>query len=293
MSAQGSWVWLNGDWIPASSVRVSPLSEGFMFGFGLFETIGLIDGRPAFVSAHHERMSRSGAKLGLSVKSTVQDWVRQGAELARRNGHESGVLKRVVFKDVNGVSELVSTRPNPYSEHDYAYGFSLKTRTEARPEGAARDKSLSYLDDLVARQRARGEGFQDALYVSATGEIYEGAATNFFAIIEGRLVTPPVEKHIIPGVIRSQILTLVNGNEAAGVARDIELRDVLLGGEARALTIAEVRGADEVFVTNAALGVMPVSRIDETIFPLRPHGLVPHLRRALARAQRASLIEVR
>jgi branched-subunit amino acid aminotransferase/4-amino-4-deoxychorismate lyase len=292
MSAQGSWVWFNGEWMSAASVRISPLSEGFMFGFGLFETIGMADGRPVFVAAHHERMARSAARLGLNVTSTVTDWARQGAELARRNGHESGVLKRVIFKDVNGVSDLMSSRPNPYSEKDYASGFSLKTKIEARPEGAARDKSLSYLDDLVARQRARADGFKDALYVGAGGEIYEGAATNFFAIIDGRLVTSPVEKHIIPGVIRAQIVKLVNGEQSTGAIPDTELRDVLLGADVRPLTLAEVRGADEVFVTNAALGVMPVSRIDETIFPLRPHGIVPHLRRALARAQKASLVDV-
>jgi branched-subunit amino acid aminotransferase/4-amino-4-deoxychorismate lyase len=289
MSTNRSWVWFNGEWAPAESVRVSPLSEGFMFGFGLFETLGVVDGRPAFVAAHHRRIGNSAARLGLALKSTAQDWARQGAELVRRNGHESGILKCAVFKDVDGVSELITSRSNPYSEQDYAYGFALRTRIDARPEGAARDKSISYLDDWLARQRARAEGFQDALYIGATGEVYEGAATNLFAIIEGRLVTPPVEKHIIPGVARGQILALVNGDEITGVARDDEIAKVLVGAEVRPLSLAEVRGADEVFVTNAALGVMPVSRIDETVFPLRAHGIVPHLRRVFARAQRASL----
>lgn len=289
MSAPGSWVWFNGEWMPAERVRVSPLSEGFMFGFGLFETLALIDGRPAFVTAHHQRIGNSGMRLQLAMKSSAREWASVGAELARRNGHANGIFKCVIFKDVNGVSELMTSRSNPYSESDYASGFALKTKTESRPEGEARDKSISYLDDWVARQRARAEGFQDALYVGVNGEVYEGAATNLFAIIDGRLVTPPVEKHIIPGVARSQILALVNGSEEGGIARDAELAEVLVGAEVRPLSFAEVRGAEELFVTNAVLGVMPVSRIDETIFPLRTHGLVPHLRRAFARRQRASL----
>ena len=289
-STAGSWVWFNGEWMPAENVRVSPLSEGFMFGLGLFETLGLVEGRPAFIAAHHRRIGSSAGRLGLALKSTAQDWAHRGAELARRNGHESGILKCVVFKDVNGVSELMTSRLNPYSEQDYTYGFALRTKIEARPEGAARDKSISYVDDWVARQRARAEGFQDALYVGADGGVYEGAATNLFAIIEGRLVTPPVEKHIVPGVARAQILALVNGGEAGGVERDKEIAEVLVGADERPLSLADVRGAEEVFVTNAALGVMPVSRIDETIFPLRAHGIVPHLRRAFRRAQGASLI---
>jgi len=289
MSVSEPWVWLNGEWLLAASARVSPLSEGFMFGYGLFETLRLTKGRVGFVAAHHDRMNRSAGRVGLNLRSTANDWASVGAELARRNGHEDGVLKHVLFKDVTGVSELMTTGACPYSEQHYARGFAMKTKVDARPEGAAREKSLSYLDDWLARQRARAEGFDDALSVSATGEIYEGAATNVFAVIEGRLVTSPIEKHVIPGVARAQILARVRRESRVEALRDAEIDDVLLGADERALTLAELGGADEIFVTNAVLGVMPVSRIDGTHFPLRPHGIVPHLQRAFARWQSASV----
>lgn len=299
MTDNRSWVWMNGKFLLASEVRVSPLSDAFMFGYGLFETLRLVDGRPAFVGAHHARMSQSAKRLALTLKASEADWARDAAELARRNGQENGVLKCVLFKDVDGEGELMTTRLNPYSEEDYARGFALRTAIDARRSGGAREKVTSYLDEILARRQARANGFDDTLWVSAEGMVYEGAATNLFAVIEGRLATPPLASQLIPGIARAEILHRFSNyarnheltrndamsHEAIGATA---LEDLVLGADERALTLAELRGADEVFVTNAVLGVMPVSRIDETVFPLRHNGIVTRLRVAFERWQHES-----
>jgi len=263
-----TYVLLNGRLTRARAARISPLGEGFMFGRGLFETIKVRDGRPVFFREHAARLRRSAAALQLVLGASTRGLARRCARLIAANGTRDGSLKIVAFDDTEGPGELILTREGTYAPEVYARGFRLATAPD-RHRPVAGFKTLNYLGNSVARRRALAAGFDEALFIDPSGLVLEGAGSNMFAVAGGRVITPPLTEGILPGVARAAVLRLI--------PQALRLMP-------HPLTLKRLLEADEVFVTNALLGVMPVSRIDRQQFDLGRNPVT----RALAQAYRAA-----
>lgn len=236
---------LNGRLIEAGEARISPLGEGFMYGRGLFETIGVLRGRPAFFDGHFARLRRSAGELGLAFAATADELRERCGRCLAANRLDDGSLKIVVFQDAAGTGELILGRAGAYLMEHYERGFRLKTFSVDRREGGLFHlKTLNYLENFRARQAAQAAGGGEALFVDAGGLVLEGAASNVFVVKGGEVLTPPADGRILPGIARGLVLKNEHVRES----------------EIPASALFE---ADEVFVTNALLGVMPVAAVDE------------------------------
>lgn len=259
-------VFLGGRMVPEDQAMVSPLGDGFMYGAGLFETMRLSDGQVVFFADHEERLTRGAARLDLAPPLPG---ARERAEsLAGANGLRNGGIKWILYRDRTGTGELIVTLANRYGPERYERGFSLRT---ARPDGVAGRggsvKTLNYLENIRARRVAEAEGADEALFLSEDGRVLEGATTNVFMVQGGKVFTPPLDGSILPGVTRARVLWLGDVVQSViGVGRLLE--------------------ADEVFVTNALLGIMPVARIDDREFSLTANEVTRSLRRSLEDAAR-------
>jgi len=118
---------------------------------------------------------------------------------------------------------------------------------EGRPLGFA--KTAQYLVYLLARAEARAAGVDDALLLNGRGDVCEAATANVFAVMGGRLVTPSTESGPVVGVARSVVLELAVGRG--------------LAVEERVLELAELKAADELFLTNSIVGAQPVVQVDD------------------------------
>jgi branched-subunit amino acid aminotransferase/4-amino-4-deoxychorismate lyase len=265
-----NYVSLNGAVMEGSQVRISPLGDGFMFGCGLFETVRVLQGRPVFLTQHLERLARSAEALGIPVPKLAGVQSRCD-KLIAANQLSEGSLKIVVFRDVASTSELLVCRTLPYSDTDYTKGFRLMSRTEGRPQGSPAHKSTSYLRDLIAREQARVAGFDDLLFLDPSGDVLETSSANVFAVFGERVVTPPLRLGILPGIARAALLSA----PGPGVVEDNLTREML--GQ-----------ADEVFLTNALVGVMPVSAIDNVVYPFQNYRITPFLQEAFRSLQSGS-----
>jgi branched-subunit amino acid aminotransferase/4-amino-4-deoxychorismate lyase len=263
----------NGRIMPADEARISPLSPGFLFGHAVFETIRVLAGRPVFLPAHFERVSSSAATLGLETELNPEGLRRRIGDLAARSGLQDGNVKLLVFQDRNGVSDLLIARTHPYSAGHYARGFRLRALADTRTMGSPAHKTTNYLKNLLARQEAQAGGFDEALFVSSEGEVFEGATTNLFAITKGEAFTPPATHGLLPGVARRMVL---------------ERGTAILPVRVAPVTREMLATADEVFVTNALLGVMPVACIDQKAYTLANYRFVPQLIAAFREWQLAS-----
>jgi len=164
----------------------------------------------------------------------------------------AGVLKVIVFQEVNEVSEIIFARPSLYSLEQYATGFRLKTVAGTNRSGKLfAHKTLNYLHNITAKNEAVAAGFDEALFVDEAENLLEGTTSNIFVVRGGRVHTPPCDGRILPGVARGRLLRLL-GYRA----------------HEKTVSMALLRDADEVFVTNALLGIMPVACVDEQIFDL-------------------------
>ena len=238
---------LNGHLRSDHAATISPLHEGFLYGHGLFETIKVIAGRPVFFSAHHARLTASARAIDLPCTLPLDDLRERILTLINANALREGSVKVAIFNQEDETGELIMTRPLVYSAETYARGFRLQTRrTGQRINSLSGHKTLNYLENIRARRAAIAAGCDEMLFIDATGQVIEGAGTNLFVVRDGIALTPPLSVGPLPGIARGLVLALLGPERSREAPIDIAL----------------LHDATEVFVTNALMGVMPVSRIE-------------------------------
>ena len=254
MTAEGSpVVSVNGRLVPEGEARISPLGEGFLYGAGVFETIRVIGGRPAFFAPHMARLRRSAAELGLSPAGDDGEMRLRCAAVIGANRLGDGSLKIVVFEDGGKTGEILTARQGGYPPEMYGLGFKLRTVADGRRMGRISGlKSLNYLKNIDAKRGAQADGFDEPLFVGDGGLVLEGATTNVFCARDGAVETPGLHLGILPGIVRDVLLGLGGG---------FRIRE-------GAVTLENLQAADGVFVTNSLLGVMPVCQVDARRFDI-------------------------
>lgn len=232
-----------------AALRVAA-DDGFFFGIGAFETIALAAGRPLLLDAHLARLRRACAYFGMDIDADAlaRDVRERAAAPEMAGGRWAGKLT------VTPENQLITFRTNPYGPERYEQGFSLVTSPVRRNEGSPLTamKTLCYADCILAKRAAQAAGFDEPVMLNNRGELAEGATTNLFLVLDGRVLTPPVESGLLPGVARAWVLEQREAEEAVLCSEDLER-------------------CEEAFVTNSLMGVMPVCAIDGRQLPFQEH----------------------
>jgi branched-subunit amino acid aminotransferase/4-amino-4-deoxychorismate lyase len=154
----------------------------------------------------------------------------------------------------------------------YDRGLSARVASGVRNERAmsAGLKTLGYTDAVLALAEARRAGADDAIFLDTEGHCSEATSSNLFAVTGDALVTPPVSCGALPGITRAAAIEL---------ARELEIEVA-----ERPLSLDELRGAREAFLTSSLREIAPLVRVDDQAIGL---GLPGSTTRELARAYRA------
>ncbi|MDA8335317.1 MAG: aminotransferase class IV [Peptococcaceae bacterium] len=239
---------VNGDFVEYRQALVPAADRGFLYGYGLFETILVRAGRPELLTRHVRRLAGGCRRLALPLVFSVERLAALVEETVERNGLREGAARLTWSAGPReGAGNLVITvRPLPYGPDDYERGFTVALSGSPRNEKSFLTglKTLNYLENLLAREKARREGRDEVLFLNTAGALAETSAANIFLVRGNRLVTPAADQGLLPGIMRGLVL------ELAGEAG--------LGPEERPVGLRELSTADEVFLTNSLLGVMPV-----------------------------------
>ena len=234
-----SWVWLDGKFLPEEEALVPAVDPAFLCGKGVFETVRGYDGFPFRLRDHVERMRLSARRFGIPFRvPSLEPVVR---ELTLRN-HAPDAYVRITLSALGHL--LVLARPRrPLPAAWYARGARLLAAPWRRDPRAplSGHKILSYFENVLSHERALRRGYADMLYLGPRDEILEGCVSNIFLVFGGKVVTPPLGQNILPGMARRTVMELVPARERT-VRRD------------------EMREADEVFITNALIEVLPIGR---------------------------------
>lgn len=248
---------VNGRLLPADEARISPLGDGFLFGAGVFETIRVVGGKPAFFAEHMARLRHGAAELGLSQACDERETRERCAAVIGANRLDEGSLKLVAFEDSGKTGLLMTVRHGGYAPEAYARGFRLRTVPDGRRTGSLSSlKSLNYLKNISAKREAQADGFDEPLFVGDGGLVLEGATSNIFCVRGSVVETPALGLGILPGIVRGVLL---------GGCAGLRVRE-------GAVTLEGLLASEEVFVTNSLLGVMPVCAVDSRPFEI---GRVP------------------
>lgn len=267
--------YLNGDFVPLSQTHISPLDRGFLLGDGIFETLRSYGGEPFLLDRHVRRLRASGRALnikGVPTLRKIRDVVKR---LLECNRLQDAYIRITLSRGAGGELGLVATTSptffvyvralKPYPKGWYRKGVKVvvsKVRRSA-DSPVLRHKALSYLESLWAREEARKRGAQEALFLNTNGHIAEGATSNIFFVKDGVVFTPSLEANILPGVTREVVIEICLSN-------DIPCRQGLF-------VLDDLLHADEAFLTNSLMGVMPVASVDSARFRVSPRTLTSQI----------------
>lgn len=266
-------LWINGDLVQGTDAVLSLHDRGARDGEGLFETIRVEDGRPRAWDRHMERLVLSAAELGFPVPPAPAVLEQALADVLQANGLGAAAARITVTRGVPGSRP---TRAGSWIEAEPLEGRvwhgtrsgrarTILSRRPFEPGPLGRYKTTSRIAYNLAREEARAAGVDEALLVSPVGHVLEGAGSNLFIVLGGRILTPPLSAGILPGTLRAAVL-----RSCEALALDVR--------EAP-LPALLVRAADEVFLTNAIQGVVPVAVLDGREVP--GHAIGGRLRDAL------------
>jgi len=248
-------VYLNGEWCDTETARVSVFDRGYLFGDGVYEVIPAFAGRLFGLDEHMARLSRSLEAIGIAEPLGLDEWQAVFDRLLAGLDAPDAAIYLQVTRGAparrdhawpgNDVSPGVMATVSPIGA--IAGGARVITCPDAR--WARCDiKSINLLPNTMARQQAAEQGYDEALLVR-DGLVMEGAATNLFAVIGGRLVTAPAGPRLLAGITRGLLLDLVR-------------REQLVEAEESFITVSALREADEVFLTSSTKDLWPVVEID-------------------------------
>ena len=257
-------VYLNGALIPRSEARISVFDHGFLYGYGLFETMRAYNSKIFLLERHLKRLLGSAEIIGLASNLSEIDLGRACLDTLRANGLEDARLRLTVSRGEvdpfpgTGISStptvLVTARGyTPLSAGTYNRGFKagVSSLRRCRQSLISRIKSANYLVSVLAKMEAETAGLDEALLLNESGFIAEGSVSNIFFATSSSLVTPPLESGILPGITREVVIELADTLGINVAERDVRLADL---GQ-----------FDEAFLTNSVMEIMPLVAVrDDT-----------------------------
>ncbi|MEQ8229149.1 MAG: aminotransferase class IV [Rhodospirillales bacterium] len=245
---------LNGDLIDAAEARLDPFDRGFTLGDAIFESLRVKDGRPEFAAEHLSRLAEAAKVTGMPLPFTEGEALKRMARLIDAGGLPDAALRLTVSRGAaaRGVAApkaedckptvVISLHPLPPTR-SAVVGMITATVTRRNEHSPfSRVKATPYLDSIIALEEAKAEGAQDAVLLNTAGRVASACYANLFAVIDGRLVTPPPADGPLPGITRGRVLAA-------------------LGGAEQSLMPEDLARADEIFLTNS-FGVRPVGVLD-------------------------------
>ena len=254
---------------------VSPYDRGLHYGDGLFETIVCVKGQARLLSLHLERLSLGCERLRIALgdvaplRAEIQNVAAAGEALVKvivTRGE--AVARGYGWAGTEVASRLVIRYPLPPENSGARDGIRAvvaKLRYGENPHLAGL-KHLNRLEQVLARSEVPVEDAAELLVFSSCGNLVSGTMSNVFLVRQGRLLTPRLDRCGVAGVMRRVVL-----REAAAAGIPVE-EDVL--------SQEHLASADEVFVTNARIGIWPVRALGG-----RDLGVGPITRRVQARLE--------
>lgn len=268
-------VYLNGSLVPRSQARISALDYGFLYGFGLFETMRAYGGQVFRLDSHLSRLARSAEILGLPIraldlKDAVMDTIHANKLSDARIRITISIGEGGMVPDPGTCNKptvlILAGHYQPYPEQVYKKGFRAIVSSIRRNSQSplSRLKSANYLESILDRQEASAAGVDEALCLNEKGLLAEASMSNIFLVTDGILRTPGQESGILPGITRETILELASQLGINTLEHDIRLDELFQ--------------AQEAFLTNSLIEVMPLTEIDgKPIGPGRPGSLTKRL----------------
>jgi D-alanine transaminase len=252
-------VYLNGEFMPIEEARVPVLDRGFIFGDGVYEVIPVYSRRAFRMAEHLKRLQHSLDGIKLPNPQSVREWTDILNELIRHNAPEDqylylhitrGAAKRDHAFPIPPVTPTVFVMSNPLTTplaEQLRDGVSCITVADNRWLRCD-IKAIALLPNVLLRQAAVEAGCAEAILIRDDAFLTEGAASNIFVVKNGKLLAPPKDNLMLPGITYDVILELAAANN--------------IPHEVRRIAKSEVFDADELLLSSSTKEVLAVTTLD-------------------------------
>jgi len=258
--------------------------RGYQFGDGIYEVIGVYQGKLFMLDEHMERLERSAEKIQLNLPYSIQKLKQKIIELVQINKLYEGVVYLQISR---GIAERWHYFPSSDTPPvTVAYTKLEESMTEEENNGAkavlTQDirwlrcdiKTLNLLPNVLAKQKAMEAGAVEAIL--HRGDIVtEASSSNVFIVKDGTVLTHPATNYILNGITRKKVLAICE--------------ELNVNAEEKTFTVHELLEADEVFITATKLDIVPVTTVDDQQIGNGSPGVVT---RKVLHAFRSSLDEL-
>jgi branched-chain amino acid aminotransferase len=265
---QAELIWHNGEMVAWEDAKVHVLTHGLHYGTGVFEGIRAYEtdrGTAVFrLREHLERLFRSAELYYMPLPFSLEELRSATHELIAANELRECYIRPIAFRGYGQMGLFPLDAPVEVSIAVWPWGAYLGEQSKLKgirakvsswrrisndsliPQAKA---SGQYLNSVLAKIEASKAGYEEAILLDDHGFVCEGSGENIYAVINGRVFTPPQTASILDGINRNSVIRL-----AADLGIELVERD---------LARSELYLADEVFLSGTAAELVPVREIDD------------------------------
>ncbi|MBA2650411.1 MAG: aminotransferase class IV [Legionella sp.] len=248
--------------VPSENPSIGCNDRGFTLGHGLFETIFIKEGAIPALDYHWKRLVTSAPMLDIVLPFSRFELESMLTELIIENKLQNTLAgARVTIthgESSRGILPAITPYPNFLitvfqcpSPTDKPFSALMVNIRKNEFSVSSRVKSISYLDNILAKKEAMDQGYDEAILLNTASNLADGSISNVFMVKDNQIVTPPILDGALPGVVRSILLQ--------EFSQDLSIIE-------RSISPAELMNADEIFLTNALMGIKAVNKLNTKDF---------------------------
>lgn len=229
------------------------LNPWMLRGQGAFETMRVYDGRIAFVDEHLNRLLKALKILNIKINYRKSDFKKYLHGVIYLNKIKEGRLRLTIWQEKNVHLSIIATPYKPYALKEYRKGYRaivynpLASRNKSNPYV----KSIKYQFFLKAYHKAKVQRYDEAIVLNHQRQLMECSRSNIFFVKNGKLFTPHLKCGCLKGITRQNVIKLAKKFR-------IPFQNVFCSWE-------DLLSAQEVFITNSLIEIMPVTLINKKI----------------------------
>lgn len=260
------WIYLNNKFVTDEEAVVSVFDHGFLYGDGVYETIRSYGPHIFMLDEHVSRLFRSAAAIGLTIPIPVKEWgdILHEAMIRNKIGTDlrDAYLRVTVSRGAGdiGLDPALCSSPTvvvmakplvPPASNLYETGVSVVVASTKRNLPSALSpqiKATNFLNNIQAKREAIAAGAFDSILLNWEQHLTECTISNVFFVLDGMLRTPALECGLLDGITRMIAIRL---------AKELDIRV-----EEGRYTVDQLYQADECFLTNTGMEIMPVTSVD-------------------------------
>ena len=256
-----NYIFLNGKIISDTEGHISLKDRGFLYGDGIFETLRSYNGTPFKLAEHLERLQSSAGKLKIPFEYTIEELSKNVKELLKVNNIPDAYIRVTLSRGIGnnglGINDnfestlLIQGKPfMPYAKELYKEGMSLNVSKARRSTSCpiSCHKTTNLLTSILLKEEAKEKSAHEAIVLNTDGYVAECIVSNVFIVYNKNVITPSLDTNILPGITRETVLDICKDNGIS--ASEDRFR------------IETLTNADEVFITNSLMEIMPVAEVE-------------------------------